>query len=934
MFVVVMVFILLVAILPPATVFAGFNYEILYTVRFDANGGSGTMADQVFSLKNSKPQALNANTFTRTGHRFEGWATSATGGKVYDDREVFTGFVANKGTSTTLYAVWSATEGRTYTVRFDANGGLGTMPDQVFVYGERQALRANTFTRVGYTFIGWATAGLLVRTTYNDEEDVINIIPEKVAEVTLYAQWRANEYKVSFYAYARLADFKGSVGPGGSIGIVGHGGSIGPGGSVGTISPGGSVGTISPGGSIGSGGSVGTISPGGSIGPGGLVGPASPGGSVSPGDSDGPVDPGGPVSPDGPASPESPGGPVSPGGPGTLADYSAYSGSMPNQYFTYDQPQALLDNAFARIGYRFNGWSTSVIGAKVYDNKQVVSNITHYDGAQVNLYAVWDAHRYTVKFDVNGGSGSMSNQNFVYDQPQALLASTLTRTGYSFAGWSRSTNNIKEFDDKQVVSNITDRNGEIVHLNAVWEGIKYTVIFHVNNGSGTMANQDFTYGQPQALRANTFTRTGHYLIGWARNPSTIKEYDDQQVVSNLANYNNARVYLYATWAANKYTVRFNANGGTAGPMADQSFTYNLSQPLRSNTFARIGHHFIGWSTTPGGPKVYDNWQTVNNLSAVNNAVVTLYAVWAVNTYTVRFNANGGSGTMAPQSFVCYQSQELRPNTFTRSGHRFVGWAITPSLYVEYNDKDDFSTLPKNGAIITLYAIWAKYEATIWTYFDFGYNTWYDEPVLKSSGTLYGYVADVARRYASLVGLQIHNMYPWYYNSPIDICKGTVTSGNIDTLCTHSGPKHTDLKPTMVNNFKTAHPGNNKITTIYWTAHRVLCDHGTGYIQENRSVSSGFSILNVEREAPEERYVNSTSVLMHELNHQYGVGDHYHEIMANGTCRSGARCSVCGINPRPSTCIMNKGRLNINLTTAMCSGCKEDLITHFENHHKI
>ena len=43
----------------------------------------------------------------------------------------------------------------TYTVRFDANGGAGAMPDQTFIYDAQQALASNAFTRTGYTFAGW-----------------------------------------------------------------------------------------------------------------------------------------------------------------------------------------------------------------------------------------------------------------------------------------------------------------------------------------------------------------------------------------------------------------------------------------------------------------------------------------------------------------------------------------------------------------------------------------------------------------------------------------------------------------------------------------------------------------------------------------------------------------------------------------------------------
>ena len=74
----------------------------IYTVSFDANGGSGRMADQAFTF--GVPQALAANTFTRSGYTFAGWNTKADGsGTAYGDRDTLTIGAADL----TLYAQWT-----------------------------------------------------------------------------------------------------------------------------------------------------------------------------------------------------------------------------------------------------------------------------------------------------------------------------------------------------------------------------------------------------------------------------------------------------------------------------------------------------------------------------------------------------------------------------------------------------------------------------------------------------------------------------------------------------------------------------------------------------------------------------------------------------------------------------------------------------------
>ena len=79
-----------------------YNPSTIYTVSFDANGGSGTMAGQSFRW--GTPQSLNACTFTAPeDDSFFGWNTAADGsGTAYDD-----GQSININHDMTLYAQWA-----------------------------------------------------------------------------------------------------------------------------------------------------------------------------------------------------------------------------------------------------------------------------------------------------------------------------------------------------------------------------------------------------------------------------------------------------------------------------------------------------------------------------------------------------------------------------------------------------------------------------------------------------------------------------------------------------------------------------------------------------------------------------------------------------------------------------------------------------------
>ena len=163
------------------TLYAQWTANGTFTVTFDANGGTGTMANQTAS----SATALSSNSFTRTGYTFAGWATTAGGTVVYTNGASYP-FTANA----TLYAVWTPNSN---TITFDANGGTGTMSTQTLATDATANLNTNTFTRVGFTFDGWATtAGGTV--AYIDGASYTM----GTANVILYAQWTAITYSITF----------------------------------------------------------------------------------------------------------------------------------------------------------------------------------------------------------------------------------------------------------------------------------------------------------------------------------------------------------------------------------------------------------------------------------------------------------------------------------------------------------------------------------------------------------------------------------------------------------------------------------------------------------------------------------------------------------------------------------------------------------------
>lgn len=118
-----------------------------YSISYAANGGSGTMNNTTWSYPNSGTVA--SNSFTRTGYTFSGWTNSSTGAAV--------AVGATFSTSVALTANWT---GNTGTVYYNGNGNDGgSTANTTWTYPATSGIvRANGFTRSGYTFARWNTA--------------------------------------------------------------------------------------------------------------------------------------------------------------------------------------------------------------------------------------------------------------------------------------------------------------------------------------------------------------------------------------------------------------------------------------------------------------------------------------------------------------------------------------------------------------------------------------------------------------------------------------------------------------------------------------------------------------------------------------------------------------------------------------------------------
>lgn len=151
-----------------------------YTVTYNANGGSVSPTSKTVQYGSSYG---SLPTPTRTGYNFNGWYTATSGGY-----QVTSTTMVSKAANHSLYARWT---GKTYTVTFNANGGSVSQSSKTVTYGSTYG-SLPVPTRTNYTFNGWYTS------SSGGSQITASTTVTNSSNHTLYAQWTAKRYTVTF----------------------------------------------------------------------------------------------------------------------------------------------------------------------------------------------------------------------------------------------------------------------------------------------------------------------------------------------------------------------------------------------------------------------------------------------------------------------------------------------------------------------------------------------------------------------------------------------------------------------------------------------------------------------------------------------------------------------------------------------------------------
>lgn len=172
----------------------------------------------------------------------------------------------------------------------------------------------------------------------------------------------------------------------------------------------------------------------------------------------------------------------------------ATGGEMPDQMMRLDEPEALPENVYVKTGYVFDGWNTEKDGSGIsYEDKEIVVNISpglpEINHTEVTLYARWKPIVYTIRYHANNGTDAYTDRTAVYDQmTQILSASTFPYENHRMIGWGKEAEagggnlaGAVVYVPGQTVGNLTDQEGAVIHLYAIWLDERVTITGALSN---------------------------------------------------------------------------------------------------------------------------------------------------------------------------------------------------------------------------------------------------------------------------------------------------------------------------------------------------------------------------------------------------------------------------------------------------------------------
>jgi len=286
--------------------------------------------------------------------------------------------------------------------------------------------------------------------------------------------------------------------------------------------------------------------------------------------------------------------------------------------YTVEDSVTLLDPT--RPGYTFTGWTPS-------------GSIAAGTTGDLEFTANWEVVNYQITYVLNGGTNNPGNPA-TYTVEDSVTLLDPVREGYNFTGWTPSGS---------IAAGTTGN----LEFTANWAIKTYSVRFFRANGITQIGTtQTVSWGGAAALETAPAI-AGRTFAGWTLNG------DDASVTTSLSNVKE-NIDAVASYTINVYTVTFRDYDGTLLGTDRVRYGEDATPPADPT---REGYTFIGWSDSIDG--ITGN--------------ITVYAMFRINTYTVRFV--DFDGTVLKTQTVDWNTGATAPADPVREGYTFTGWDV-------------------------------------------------------------------------------------------------------------------------------------------------------------------------------------------------------------------------------------------------------------------
>ena len=217
-------------------------------------------------------------------------------------------------------------------------------------------------------------------------------------------------------------------------------------------------------------------------------------------------------------------------------------------------------------GYTFKGWSLTPNNTGVYydsttDWNDITVTTTNGKGScsvsdenvgniEFTLYAIWEANKYSVTLDQQGGKGGTTSITATYDS--AMPSITIpSKFGHTFNGYfDKVSDGTKYYNADGTSAKNWDKDSTAT-LYAQWTPYSYTLTLNGNGGTTKTGQQTITqsgsYASTLTLDSKPFIQKGYIFKGWSTTKDGAVKYLDGANYSSLITSNNTSITLYAQW---------------------------------------------------------------------------------------------------------------------------------------------------------------------------------------------------------------------------------------------------------------------------------------------------------------------------------------------------------------------------------------------------